>query len=146
MLVAPAIASGGIHISPAEVSSGRLAPSTLEKAAATLNRDGFVVLSADGGLVQPKKLVERGAEQAREDLSRMRSRLESVGIDADNDSFSFAEAVHRSRRRYDLSVDLRRTPPEAPWHELNAALEEWATVRDSDSNPRPSPFAGIHPV
>ena len=120
LLVVPAIMSGGLHISSAEVSSGRLATETLETAAVTLNRDGFVVLSAEGGLVQPG-LVARGAEQARKDLSRMRSRLESVGIDADNDSFSFAEAVHRSRRRYDLSIDLRRTPPDAPWHELNAA-------------------------
>ena len=127
LLVVPAIVSGGLQISSSEVSSGRLATETLETAAVTLNRDGFVVLSAEGGLVQPHALVARGAEQARTDLSRMRSRLESVGIDADNDSFSFAEAVHRSRRRYDLSIDLRRTPPEAPWHELNAALENWAT-------------------
>ena len=127
LLCLPAIVCCGLVVTPVEVSTARLDSETLAKAAETLKSDGFVVLSAKGGLIQPEDLIRRGAEQAREDLMHLRKRLESVGINADDDSFSFSEVVHRSRRRYDLSIDLRRTSPDAPWHELNAALEHWAT-------------------
>ena len=87
------------------------------KAAMLLRRNGFVHLTGAGLFDQA--LIERGALTARSDLEMMLARLEAVGISPYDDSFSFSEAVHRSRLRYDMRIDLRRTPPDSPWEELS---------------------------
>lgn len=118
-----------ISISAAELKAGRPLPDTARRAAGLLNELGFVAFtteSAESGLV-PKCLVERAAAAAATELDDMLARVAAVGIEPSDDSFSFAEVVHRSRRRYDLRLDLRRTPPTAPWEALGHAAAAWST-------------------
>ena len=117
-----------VFITPSEQSSGELLLSTKLNAAAMLREQGFVVLKSEvsGGLVPPT-LIAHARTTAHDDLENMLQRLERVGIDHSAESFSFAECVHRSRKRYDLCIDQRRSPPDAPWAELSAVCEMWAT-------------------
>lgn len=123
-----AAASYTITATTAEHRSGILEQATVSRAAALLSSLGFVRLAGPDseGLV-PGQLISRAARAARTDLRMMHSRLEAVGIDPTSESFSFSEAVHRSRLRYDLRIDRRRTPADAPWDALSAAAEAWVS-------------------
>ena len=114
-----------ISISAAEIRAGRPLPDTARRAAGLLNELGFVAFTSEGaesGLV-PKRLVETAASAAATELDVMLARVAAVGIEPSDDSFSFAEVVHRSRRRYDQRLDLRRDP----WEALGHATAAWST-------------------
>lgn len=117
-----------VSISPAEVGAGRPLPSTAERAADVLADLGYVVLKKAGssGLIE-SSLIESASDHATDDLHKLLSRLRGVGVDPAADSFSFNEVVHRSRARYDCKLDLRRTPPSAPWEALSEAVGAWTT-------------------
>ena len=116
------VPSYAIAVTAAERRAGGPSAATAERAAETLNRLGYVALTSPGITVDAG-----AATHAHDELDSMLERLTAVGIDPATDSFSFAEAVHRSRLRYDMPLDLRRTPPSAPWEDLSRAVAGWAT-------------------
>jgi hypothetical protein len=118
-------ASHACRVPPGERDACAPSAATVEAAAGLLQTNGFVALRADGSLLAPH-LVDSAREQAREDLGAMLDRLRRQGLDPDTASFSFAEVVHRSARRYDLKLDRRRMPPTSPWNSLSAAAASWA--------------------
>ena len=103
-------------------------PQTVLAARDALQEHGFVVLrgSATGEGLLDSQLVHSARDEARTDLDAMLSRLRKQGFDPDAASFSFAEVVHRSARRYDLRLDRRRLPPSSSWNFLSAAAAAWA--------------------
>ena len=123
-----ATAAHGVFVRPSERSAGELSLATKLNAASKLREQGFVVLKSEtsGGLVRAS-LIEHAKKTARDELDSMLQRLENIGVDHSAESFSFAECVHRSRKRYDLCIDQRRQPPDAPWAELSDACKTWAT-------------------
>ena len=139
VLLPPRASAYAVSVSAAEVAAGQPRPATAEHAAAVLSQLGFVALKASGGVVPPA-LISRAHADALAELDAMLSRVESVGIDPTDGSFSFNEVVHRSRLRYDVQLDLRRTPPSAPWEELSAAAAAWSTaVLEAAGVQRPEP-------
>ena len=99
--------------------------STIEAAQISLQENGFVVLRADKGLLDAP-LMECARKQASIELESVFTRLRRLGYDTEKDSFSFDEIVHRSVKRYDHKLDLRRMPPGSPWHDVSAAAAQWA--------------------
>jgi len=114
-----------ITVSKAERAAGAPLPSTSAAASAQLQKDGFVVLTAPGGLL-PTKLVSDADDSSRHELSNILSRVKAVGIDPHVDSFSFEEIAHRSRKRYDLQLDLRRSAASETWEQMSQCSATWA--------------------
>ena len=119
------IAGYTVDVSHDLVANGKLSAATIATASSLLDTHGVVVLK--GGVVTSPGLTEKALLLARRDLTLTHARLEKVGIDPMSESFSFAEIVHRSRLRYDMSIDVRRMPEDAPWEALSAATRAVAT-------------------
>lgn len=121
------VAPWSIVVPEAERLAGRVAPTTLAAASEALASYGFVVLRSEGGGSTPLVAVPPGAANAAlVELNHLLARVAACGIDPRSESFSFTEIVHRARLRYDVQLDARRMPPDAPWAELGARVTDWA--------------------
>lgn len=124
---APGLPGQVLIPAPDERSLCSPSPQTIRAARDALQQNGFVVLGgASGEGLIDSQLVRSARDQARVDLDAMLGRLRKQGFDPDSSSFSFAEVVHRSARRYDLRLDRRRLPPASPWNFLSEAAAAWA--------------------
>jgi hypothetical protein len=118
LLVQSVLAGYTLELSPAERAAGALSATSTTRAAALLDTHGVCVLT---GAPLSSATVKEARSHSQRELALMHDRLRSVGIDPSEESFSFAEIVHRSRLRYDVHMDMRRTAADAPWEELSAA-------------------------
>jgi hypothetical protein len=138
MLLLPSQALAyAVHISAAERAAGRPTPETAQHAAELLCELGYVALTAAPESVVPSSLVSNAASRAGIELRGMLSRLENVGFDPHEDSFTFSEICHRSTRRYDMRFSRRRARS-APWRPVSAAVAAWiAPVLEAAEVQRP---------